>query len=114
MDCLFVYPNSWFLFFFGKKNNDCITFFVAVGHRNNTVEKNIKYFGGCDCTIFKYTKKKLNIGNCQEVYKKTSWSNFLMLVDNYVKKNHKYITIVLDDVKILDYSFSEVKNKVLK
>tara|TARA_B100001989_G_scaffold246000_1_gene216380 strand:+ start:175 stop:861 length:687 start_codon:yes stop_codon:yes gene_type:complete len=99
---------------FTSKNPDCIALFIAVGTRNNTVENNVKYFEGCDCVVFKYTKKKLNIENCQEVYKKASWSKFLILSDSYIKKEHKYITIVLDDVRISNYFFPEIKNKIDK
>ena len=32
-----------------------------------------------------------------------------MLSNDYVKKTHKYITVVLDDVKIENYSFGKAK-----
>ena len=110
---MFYYINFfYFIYSFTIKNSNCATFFIAAGTRDNTIQKNIKHFKNCDCVIFKYTTKNLNIGSCKEVYKKTSWSKFLMLSDNYIKKEHKYVTIVLDDVYIKNYSFHKVKNEV--
>ena len=105
---MFDFFKKILLYFFSfERQDDCITLFIAVGKNKNYVAENINYFKGCECIIFKHTEYKLNIGNCKEVYKKTSWSKFFILSNSYVKKKHKYITVVLDDVKIENYSFQK-------
>lgn len=96
------------------RQNDCITLFIAVGKNKNYVTENINFFKGCECIIFKYTEDELNIKNCKEVYKKASWSKFFMLSNDYVKKTHKYVTVVLDDVIIKDYSFEKIRKIIDK
>ena len=107
---MFYFFKKIFLYLFPlDSKNDCITLFIAVGKNKNYIDENINYFKGCECIIFKYTEDKLNIGNCKEVYKQASWSKFFMLSNDYVKKTHKYITVVLDDVKIKNYSFEKTR-----
>lgn len=99
----------YFLSFFTKKENDCITFFIAAGKSKNYISENIKNFESCDCIVFKYVEYDIKTNRCKQIYKKASWSKFFMLSNNYVKKTHKYITVILDDVKIENYSFQKAK-----
>ena len=99
----------YFISFFTKKENDCITFFIAAGKNKNYISENIKSFKNCDCILFKYVEYDIKENRCKQIYNKASWSKFLMLSNDYVKKTHKYITIVLDDVKIKNYSFEKTR-----
>lgn len=96
------------------KNNKYLLVFAAVGSIDNYVSHNLKFFPGNDCIIYKYKNIKIdNISTqCTEIYKPWSWSRFLYDLDYERVKQYKYITIVLDDVKILNYSFNDTINKM--
>lgn len=92
---------------------NAIVVFIAVGYRTNYVEHNRKFFEDNDCLIFSYNYKFENpTDNCHVMYRKWSWTRFLYQINKYLESTHDFITVVLDDVFIKNYSFSNVVEKM--
>jgi hypothetical protein len=87
---------------------DALVVFVAIGFKEHFFNRNIEFFPNQDCITYTYNKHFLGTHNCTTIYKNWSWTRFLYDVNNYIRPNHKYVTIILDDIKIINYDFEKV------
>lgn len=91
-----------------KNVKNALVVFVAIGFKENFFNRNIEFFPNQDCIAYTYNKNFLADHNCTTIHKNWSWTRFLYAVDNHIRPNHKYVTIILDDIKIVSYDFEKV------
>jgi len=87
------------------QNSKYLVAFVAIGNNYNYVSQNYNYFPDHDCILFQYKNIFTKFKNCHIITEKWSWSKFLYSLTKNITKRYDYTTIVLDDLKLLNYSF---------
>lgn len=81
--------------------------FIAIGKRRNYVKHNLQFFPQSDCLVYEYKKIDFNMTGCKVIEKPFTWSRFIYDLDVTKIENYDYITIALDDAKILNFSLSK-------
>jgi hypothetical protein len=77
--------------------------FVAIGQKRHFVQDSLRYFDRWDCIVFVHSQRRIS-SRCATVKRKWSWISFLRYMTPVRVAKYDSVTIVLDDVTLLNYN----------
>ena len=84
------------------KTGEHLVAFVAVGQKRHYVLESIRRFDGWDCLVFVHSQRRIS-SRCMTVRRKWPWISFLRYMTPVRVAKYDTVTIVLDDVDMLQY-----------